>query len=450
MNAGSVSTSAGEATIPSLSQSHVKQHGLLPGNSTHVQVINTSSSLGRSKMGKDSVNGSFSQLKDLLSHLASVKGDLSNITAPPFVLASKSAIETPSCWASRHKLFLQPTTEPDPERRVLLVTKNYLCSLKQLASGDLDGTVKKPLNPFLGEIFLGHFEDDNGNTTQLIAEQVSHHPPVTACSLYNEHHGISSNGFVAQETSFSPTSGVIVKQIGYAVVSDERHNEKHLMTMPTLVVKGLATGQPYPELEGPCYISSSGGYFSEINLEGKGKLGFSSKNRVNAEVYRASDKKELLYRITGQWTGQMRIEDAKGNAVEEFDVDDIPLATLNVPPLSEQTPWESRRAWSRVVEGVNEGDVEKVNEFKNAIEEAQRERRAKEERDGTEWTGLFFTRKSEEDAKVRQLANSIPDAEILDSARTNGVWHFVGVKDAENTTRRLSRNPSWAPDGHRQ
>jgi len=33
------------------------------------------------------------------------------------------------------------------------------------------GSEKKPLNPFLGEIFLGKWEDDVG-TTQLVSEQV--------------------------------------------------------------------------------------------------------------------------------------------------------------------------------------------------------------------------------------------------------------------------------------
>lgn len=391
-------------------------------------------------MGKDANSSSISQLKDLLSYLASAKGDLSNITAPPFVLAPKSAIETPSCWASRHALFLKPASEDDPERRALLITKNYLCSLKQLASGDLESGVKKPLNPFLGEIFLGSFAAEDDTKTQLIAEQVSHHPPVTACALYNAQHGIYSNGFVAQETSFSPTSGVTVRQIGYAVVKDENHNEKHLMTMPTLVIKGLTMGQPYPELEGPCYITSSSGFFSEINFEGKGKLGFSSKNRVIADLYRTSEKKKLLYRITGQWSGQLRVENGKGEMIEEFDIGDVPLTPLNVSPLEEQTPWESRRAWARVIEGINQGDVERVNEHKSALEESQRERRANEEGRGTEWTSLFFDRRSsEEDSQVKQLAEMIPDSEMFDSSRTNGAWNFIGIAEAESVIGRLIR-----------
>ena len=47
----------------------------------------------------------------------------------------------------------------------------------------------KPLNPFLGEIFLGKWQDDAG-TTHLVTEQVSHHPPATAFKIWNDTHGV--------------------------------------------------------------------------------------------------------------------------------------------------------------------------------------------------------------------------------------------------------------------
>ncbi|KAI8952179.1 hypothetical protein F4801DRAFT_542181 [Xylaria longipes] len=71
-----------------------------------------------------------SQLRDFLSYLATIKGDLSNITAPPFVLSPVSVTEIPASWAARHELFQQPTHEADAAARALLVLKNFLCSLK--------------------------------------------------------------------------------------------------------------------------------------------------------------------------------------------------------------------------------------------------------------------------------------------------------------------------------
>lgn len=379
-----------------------------------------------------------SQLKDLLSYLASVKGDLSNITAPPFVLAPKSAIEIPSAWASRHALFLQPAVEPDPAQRALLVAKNYLCSLKNLVDEGSKDAAKKPLNPFLGELFIGTFETPD-STTRLIAEQVSHHPPVTACFMCNQQSGISSNGFVAHETLFSPSTGVTVRQLGYALIQDEKHGEKHLMTMPTLYIKGLTTGQPYPELQGPCYISSSSGFVTKIEFEGKGILGFGSKNRVEAKLYQSAIMEESLYCISGQWNSTLNLYNGKGTLVESFNVDDIPLTDFVVEPMESQSPWESRRAWGQVFEGITEGNIEKVNNHKNAIEESQREKRATEAQKGIEWNRLFFWR-TQQDEEANLLLNAIPNQEgnSFDPARTDGVWKFVGIEEAEKLISQLS------------
>ena len=406
------------------------------------------------------LESSLAQLRDLLAYLATVKGDLSHITAPPFVLAPKSAIEVPASWISRHALFLCPAAESDPARRALLVAQNFVCSLALLVDLGSEYAGKKPLNPFLGELFLGRFEgfdeDEKSDTdtgdveprvnghsdiqpdssTRFIAEQVSHHPPVTACYAYNRKHGISSRGFAAQETSFSPTSGVTVHQVGYAVIKDHVHDERHLMTLPTIQVKGIATGQLYPELEGRCYISSSSGFLTVIDLEGKGKLGMGTPNKVTAMVCESSALEKPLYRITGQWSGDMTIEEVQGGTPsQDFNISDFPITELSVAPESEQTEWESRRAWAKVLEGIRQGDTCKVSEHKSTIEQSQRDRRAAEKEQGSEWKSLFFKRLSH-DEDAAELLDQIPDLHF-DPERTAGYWGFVGIDEAEKLMQEL-------------
>ncbi|RYP00668.1 hypothetical protein DL764_006442 [Monosporascus ibericus] len=398
-----------------------------------------------------------SQLKEFLSYLATVKGDLSNITAPPSLLFPKSVTEIPASWAERHELFLQPPQEQDPARRALLVLKNYLCSLKRQAytaasaSGDSDGGggVRKPLNAFLGELFLGTFKaDDGGSETQLIAEQVSHHPPVTACFMYNKKHGISTSGYIAQETSFSPTRGVKVEQIGHSIIRDEQHRESHLMTLPTMLVKGLLTGNPYPELEGACYICSSSGYLATIEFDGKNSLGIGTKNSVIARITNVKDGGKAVFEISGQWNARLKITDCRtGGVTEEFDVDDIPLTEINVKALEEQSPWESRRAWTEVIDGISEGNTQKVSEAKNRIEEAQRGMRDAEKVAGIQWPTVFF-QKSEGSQEFELLAKIIPDksAASLKPERTAGVWKFIGVSLAERLLADAQRSEQLAVD----
>jgi hypothetical protein len=48
----------------------------------------------------------------------------------------------------------------------------------------VQGSEKKPLNPILGEQFIGKWVGEEGETI-LQSEQVSHHPPVTGtCGVW--------------------------------------------------------------------------------------------------------------------------------------------------------------------------------------------------------------------------------------------------------------------------
>jgi hypothetical protein len=95
------------------------------------------------------------------------------MTAPPFILGTTSLTEFSAYWTEHPSIFVAPALEPDPAKRALLVLKWFLSSLKQSYASRSDklGSEKKPLNPFLGELFLGKWEDEAG-TTQLVSEQV--------------------------------------------------------------------------------------------------------------------------------------------------------------------------------------------------------------------------------------------------------------------------------------
>lgn len=105
--------------------------------------------------------------------LASFNGDLSSMTAPAFILSTTSLTEFSAYWAEMPALLVAPAAEKDPQKRSMLVLKWFLSTLKQqyTSRNEKLGSEKKPLNPFLGELFLGKWEDQSG-TTQLISEQV--------------------------------------------------------------------------------------------------------------------------------------------------------------------------------------------------------------------------------------------------------------------------------------
>ena len=216
----------------------------------------------------------------------------------------------------------------------------YLTSLKNQQYGGRDEKdgVKK-LNAFFGEVFLASW-DGAGGTTRLVAEQVSHHPPVTACYLWNNEVGIRAEGYTRQEISLFRS--VNIKQTGHAILHIDKYNEDHLLPLPNVKVKRILSGTPYPELYGTYHIVSSSGFVSEIGFSGQGfRSGW--KNSVDAILYRDGDKKHPLYTISGQWNETIKFhEGGNGNELESIDVKMLRLTPMPIDKLEQQDPWESR------------------------------------------------------------------------------------------------------------
>jgi hypothetical protein len=111
----------------------------------------------------------------ILKNMASFSGDLSTLTAPPFILSSTSLTEYSSYWVSEPSLFTAPAKETNPEQRAVLVLKWFISTLKQQYSSRNEklGSEKKPLNPFLGELFLAEWKGDGKQEDlKLVSEQV--------------------------------------------------------------------------------------------------------------------------------------------------------------------------------------------------------------------------------------------------------------------------------------
>jgi len=355
-----------------------------------------------------------------LKSIASFNGDLSTMTAPAFILSTKSLTEFSSYWTEHPSVFVAPAAEKDAAKRALLVLKWFISTLKQQYASRSEklGSEKKPLNPFLGELFLGKWEDQAG-TTQLVSEQVSHHPPVTAYGIWNNQHGVRLQGYNAQKASFKTT--INVKQVGHAIYHIDAFKEDYLITLPSLHIEGLITGSPYVELNGSTYIQSSSGYTARIDYSGKGWVS-GKKNTFSAVLYPEGKEKDVLYKIDGQWTDAWQIKDAKTKGVvETFDPKVTKTTPLIVAPIEEQDHFETRRAWKKVSDAINKGDMDTTSAEKTIIEMRQREMRKEEKDAGREWERKFFTR-PDTFPTFKALAGKV--GEPINDTQTNGVWEF--------------------------
>ncbi|KAA8627545.1 Oxysterol-binding protein [Pyrenophora tritici-repentis] len=373
-----------------------------------------------------------SGLKEFIGSIATISGDLSNITVPPFVLAENSTVEIPQYWADHPYLWASPASEENPEKRALLVLKNFLGSLRgqQYAGRDEADGVKKPLNAFLGEMFLGSWNSEELGETRLISEQVGHHPPVTACYLWNNKMGIRAEGFTQQEITFS--GSVSIKQKGYAIVHVDKYDEDYLLPLPNIKVKGLLGGTPHPELDGEYSLISSNGYISHIKFEGKSLFGSGHKNSFRARFFHADHPDDTIYTIEGAWNSTFTIKDARsGTDIETFDVRAIKQERMIVPPLSEQDPWESRKAWNGVISALRSSNMKGVSTAKNALENGQRQMRKDEEARGATFSPIFFTR-VDRDQVFDKLVQHDPIGYTVDPE--GGIWK-VDRDAAEHKTR---------------
>lgn len=349
------------------------------------------------------------------------------MTAPAFILSTTSLTEFSAYWSEMPRLLTAPAKEKDAKQRMVLVLKWFLSTLKQqyASRNEKLGSEKKPLNPFLGELFLGKWNDEEG-VTQLVSEQVSHHPPVTAYTIFNKKHGVRLTGYNAQKASFGRT--IYLKQVGHAILHLDEFNEDYLITLPNLHIEGLITGSPFVELEKSSYIVSSTGYTARVDYSGKGWVS-GSKNSLSAVVFphgKESSKHDVLYTAEGSWTKEFTIKDAKKNKVVEYNARTEPKTPLTVAPIDQQDPLESRRAWSKVADAIVQGDMNATSHEKTIIEESQRALRKKEKEDGKEWERRYFSR-----------ADALPVFETLikevhhgslETDQTNGIWVFDEAK----------------------
>lgn len=353
-----------------------------------------------------------------LKSIASFNGDLSSLTAPPFILSPVSLTEFSQYWAEHPDLFLEsafidnnnykeklsdidPNVESPELAKMLSVTKWFISTLKSqyCSRNETMGSEKKPLNPFLGELFVGKWENKSNpefGETVLLSEQVSHHPPITAYSIFNDNNDVNLQGYNQVKASFTKSLMLTVKQYGHTLLNVK--NDEYLLTPPPLHIEGILMASPFVELDGKSYIQAKNGLFTVIEFSGRGyfsgkKNSFKAKIFKNYESYKNKDFS--IYTISGQWSGISKITKTlengkKSDEVLFYDADRTGAEHLVVKPVEDQHPLESRKAWLETAKAIKNNDFDGIARAKTELEETQRELRKQEEEKGISWQRRWF------------------------------------------------------------
>ncbi|OBZ84695.1 Protein kes1 [Choanephora cucurbitarum] len=338
-----------------------------------------------------------------LKSLASFSGDLSSLSCPTFFLAPVSLIEYNENWAAQPELFAAIPETPSEKERLLAVVKWYISYLnaafkRRIPQGQID---KKPFNPILGEQWKMSWMHDQ-HTTQVICEQVCHHPPITAFHVEDKKAGIRLDGHTGQTSRMAGTT-LVCEQFGCGLLDLKDLGEKYLLSNPSLTVRGIWYAAPFIELLGTAYIQSSTGYYAHFEFSSRGWIS-GEKNHFKCLINHNERKtNQWLYKIEGQWTGQSILFDFENKQSSPFlDVESLQQATHILPPLDQMGPLESRRVWSKVAEAIHLQNASMAKKEKYQVEEQQRAEMHQREKLGVDWQPELF-RWVEQESCITQL-----------------------------------------------
>ncbi|ORZ07875.1 hypothetical protein BCR42DRAFT_149251 [Absidia repens] len=312
--------------------------------------------------------------------------DLSRVTLPTFVLEPRSMLEKITDFMAHPELAEQAAALSDPTERFVAVVKYFLSGWHIKPKG-----VKKPYNPVLGEFFRCRYEFKDGSQAYYIAEQVSHHPPVSAYHYANPQHGIIVDGEARPKARFLGNSAATIMN-GYSRLTfAKHHNETYEITNPNVYARGILFGKMLMELGDQCTVKCvTSDLVAELDFKTKGIFSSGQYHAVVGKIKKGSTG-ELLYDISGSWTSELFIKPIKNKVKEPlFTVKGAVIHPKIVEPESVQEENESRRLWSKLTAGLRTNDLDGATEAKTVVENQQRQERQEREKKGDHWTPRFF------------------------------------------------------------
>nr|XP_036217326.1 oxysterol-binding protein-related protein 8 isoform X3 [Bactrocera oleae] len=313
--------------------------------------------------------------------------DLSKVVLPTFILEPRSFLDKLSDSYYHADILSRAVTEDDPFTRMKTVVQWYLSGFYKKPKG-----LKKPYNPILGETFRCYWEHPNGSRTFYIAEQVSHHPPVSAFYVTNRQDGFCISCSILAKSKFYGNSTSAVLE-GVATLTLLPRGETYTLNTPYAHCKGILVGTLSMELGGKVNIECENtGYKTELEFKLKPFLGGSDyTNLISGKIKLG---KETMANITGHWDTEMTIKEAKtGEETVLFKADaDTKHKRLvrYVVPLDAQLPNESERLWEKVSLAIRNDDQVGATEEKTELEEAQRNSAKERKVLSIEWTPVHF------------------------------------------------------------
>ncbi|WVQ68118.1 uncharacterized protein L199_006324 [Kwoniella botswanensis] len=360
--------------------------------------------------------------------------DLSKIALPTFVLEPRSLLERITDFFSHPELIFGAGAEPDAKERFIRVMTYYLSGWHIKPKG-----VKKPYNPVLGEFFRCSYTYPDGTEGFYIAEQVSHHPPVSAFFYVSPKNGLLVTGELKPKSRFLGNSAATIMEGEDRIrLLDRPEDGDYVITMPNTYARGILFGKMLLEL---CELSTidcqATEYHADVDFKAKGWIS-GGYNVISGKV--TGPGRTDIGDLSGHWSSAMDYTDKKTKQKRTvFDPAKARVVPKNVLPESEQEEYESRRLWTKLTEAIKAADMHGATAAKTTVEDRQRELAKKREAAGEVPEARFFKHVSGDRWMPKLDVDNLPKdrQEMEDKVRQ---WIF-GDKSPSQTTASPRQTP---------
>ncbi|KAM6904277.1 oxysterol-binding protein-related protein 10-like [Lycodopsis pacificus] len=347
--------------------------------------------------------------------------DLTRVVLPTFILEKRSLLEMYANFMAHPDMFLSITAGATAEDRMVRFVEYYLTAFHEGRKG---AVAKKPYNPVLGETFHCSWEvprdrvkplvrsnqgtswepsrgpnnlqqgDDSPEDcyrVRFVAEQVSHHPPVSGFYCECREKSMCVNAHVWTKSKFMGMS-IGVSMVGEGVLRLLEHDEEYVFTLPCAYARSILT-VPWVELGGKVSINcAKSGYSATVTFHTKPFYG-GKVHRVTAEV-KHNPTNTIVCKAQGEWNGTLEFTYSSGE-IKVIDTTKLPVTRKKLRPVEKQGRTESRRLWQHVTKSLKEGNIDEATEHKHRLEERQRGEERQRAADNEPWTPKYFTKEGD-------------------------------------------------------
>jgi hypothetical protein len=291
----------------------------------------------------------------IFTNCCSIGMDISAVTCPTFLIRPVSMLEIAAEAVKPLDDLSEISTLDSPLERILRISKSFLHCCTLAPQKHINHC--KPYNPIFGERFHCSWEHSDGSTTKFYGEQVSHHPPISACYWFNEKANLRSQ-FVTKPGTYFRGNYAEVDMVGKDHLTITNLDEEYTITIPPTYCCGIVWGTSRVEH----------GKSFEIACKKTGLrslIEFTSGSNIYGKVTLATEE---LATFSGDVFGKVTLNGGK----EFYSYESVKLAKKIVKPVVEQDPMESRYVWHHATYALVKHQDEQSQKAKHEVEEHQR------------------------------------------------------------------------------